>query len=114
MSAAMNNQNQGFDKEQPKYEPDQETETKHSTAFIKLVRTVLIDVALVVWIVADFFLVSGVERPKIAIWLLGLTQVLFFLHFVHKINVSKIKKSQNEESIEQAPQITLEKGGVPY
>src|ERR1035437_1423147 len=92
MSAAINNQNQGSDKEKPQQKPDHHPKAKNSTAFFKLVRTVLIDAALVVWIVADFFLVSGVERPKVAIWLLGLTQVLFFLHFVHKFNVSKIHK----------------------
>lgn len=36
------------------------------------------------------------------------------LHTNNTWAVSKIKKSQNEESLEQAPQITLEKGGVPY
>lgn len=42
-------------------------------AIIKLFRAILVEVALIAWICAEFFSVSGVERPRIAVWLLGIT-----------------------------------------
>ena len=87
----MNNQEQTTPKGGRNQETTNEPEKKKSVAVIKLFRAVLLEIGLILWISAEFF--SGVARPKIAIWLLGVSVILFFHYIVLKTLGSKISKN---------------------
>jgi hypothetical protein len=57
-------------------------------AFYKIIWATLAEIALVLWISAEFF--SSIERPKFAIWLLGVSVILFFLYVSHKLLGAKV------------------------